>query len=205
MLKNSQIWSTTYSMVDNRKKLMGTLDFFKESIKNFKTSGTITRSSKFLCKQMIKPVDFQKSKLIIELGAGDGVITKHILSKMSSDSKLMVFEVNNKFVSILNKINDERLIVIQDSAENLEQYMSKHGVDQIDYVISAIPFVIIPKEIVANILEACKKKLKPGGLFVQMHYSLLAKNLYESAFGNVEISFVPLNIPPAFVMVSQNN
>ena len=184
---------------------MGTIEFFRESIRNLKTVGTFTRSSKFLCKGLIKHVDFTNAKVIVELGAGDGVITKHILKAMAPDCKLMVFEVNEKFSEILHSIKDERLIVIQDSAEYLEKYMKESGLSSIDYVISAIPFVIVPKDIANTILQECKKFLKPGGLFVQVHYSLMAKKLYENAFGNVDINFVPLNIPPAFVLVSENN
>lgn len=184
---------------------MQTIKFIRESIKNLKTVGTLTRSSKYLCKGMIKPVDFQKAELIVELGAGDGVITKHILKSMNPDCKLMIFEVNENFSKHLRKIKDDRLIIIEDSAEKLPEYLKKQGLGKIDFVISAIPFVILPKEIAMKIINTCKDYMKSGGLFVQMHYSLLPKKLYKSAFGNLDIKFVPLNFPPAFVYVSQNN
>ena len=184
---------------------MGTIEFFKESIKNLKTIGTFTRSSKFLCQGMIKHVNFSSAKVIVELGAGDGVITKHILNSMCEDCVLMIFEVNDNFTTHLNDIKDDRLIVIQDSAEKLEYYLDLHNLKNIDYVISAIPFVIIPDNIANDIIMTCKKRLIHGGLYVQVHYSLVAKKLYEQIFGNVNINFVPLNIPPAFVLVSQNN
>ena len=34
---------------------------------------------------------------LVELGAGDGVITEHILKHMKKDAKLLSFEVNEKF------------------------------------------------------------------------------------------------------------
>lgn len=184
---------------------MGTIEFFRESIKNLKTVGTFTRSSKFLCRGLIKHINFDKAKVIVELGAGDGVITKHILNSMSGDCKLLIFEVNDNFTTQLNAIKDDRLIVVQDSAERLEHYLNENNLDIIDYVISAIPFVIIPDDIANKIIETCKKFMIHGGLFVQVHYTLIARKLYENVFGNVDINFVPLNIPPAFVLVSQNN
>ena len=75
---------------------MNNISFFRESIRNIKTVGTITRSSKFLCKGMVKHVDFDNAKTIVELGAGDGVITKHILRSMRKDAILLCFEVNKK-------------------------------------------------------------------------------------------------------------
>lgn len=184
---------------------MGTIDFFRESIKNLKTVGTFTRSSKFLCKGMIKHVDFSNARVIVELGAGDGVITKHILKSMAPDCKLMAFEVNDRFIDQLNDIDDDRLIVIQDSAEYLSKYLKEHQLDHVDAVISAIPFVIIPEPTATNIVQSCKDHLIEGGQYIQVHYSLMAKKLYEKVFGKVNVSWVPLNLPPAFVLVCVNN
>lgn len=182
---------------------MNKIKFFKESIKNLKTIGTITRSSKYLCKGMIRHVDFKKADTIVELGAGDGVITKHILNSMKKDSQLLTFEVHKSFCELLKKIDDDRLEVIEDSAERIGHYLEKHQKKQADYIISAIPFVMMPEEISYKIIRECSKYLKPGGLYIQVHYSLLAKKMYKDIFGNVDVNFVPINIPPAFVLVSE--
>ena len=183
---------------------MEKIAFFKESLKNLKTVGTVLRSSKYVCKEMVSHIDFRDSKCIVELGAGDGVITKHILKKMKKDSILLSFEVNKNFCEQLRQINDPRLHVIEDSAENLEKYLRNANVKKIDAIISAIPFVSLPDELGFIIVGECKKHLKKGGLFIQIHYSLLAKKIYKKVFGNVDVNFVPLNIPPAFVLVSEN-
>ncbi|MEL6862936.1 MAG: rRNA adenine N-6-methyltransferase family protein [Bacteroidota bacterium] len=179
------------------------INFFKESIKNIKTVGTITRSSKYLCKGMIRHVDFSKANNIVELGAGDGVITKHILKNMKKDSKLLAFEVHNLFAERLRNIDDPRLHAIEDSAEKLDQYLKQHDIDQVDYFISAIPFVALPDDLSYRIVRNAHERLKKGGLYVQVHYSLLTKKMYQTIFGNVDINWVPLNLPPAFVLVSQ--
>jgi len=181
---------------------MKSIEFLREGLRNLKTVGTVTRSSKHLCKGMIKHVDFQGARLIVELGAGDGVITKHILRSMHPDAKLLAFEVHPKFCDSLRRINDKRLIVAEDSAEKLDEYLAMIGVEEVDYVISAIPFVALPKEVGFSIVRACHKHLRHSGLYIQVHYSLLTKSLYESVFGNVDVNFVPLNVPPAFVLVS---
>ncbi len=152
---------------------------------------------------MVKHVNYKEATFIVELGAGDGVITKHILKNMKADAKLLSFEVNPEFCKRLRAINDERLIVVEDSAENLERHLRENSFDHIDSVISAIPFVSLPDELGLNIISECEKFLKKGGLFIQVHYSLLAKKLYQKVFGNVDVNFVPINIPPAFVLVSE--
>jgi len=182
---------------------MKKIEFLKEGLKNLKTIGSVARSSKYLCKGMIKHVDFKNANVIVELGAGDGVITKHILKAMKPDSILISFEVNEMFCEQLRQIDDKRLIVVEDSAERIGEYLKKHDLPKADYIISAIPFVVLPDELALKIVEACKSAMKKNGLFVQMHYSLITKKFYQNIFGNVDVNFVPINFPPAFVLVSQ--
>ncbi|MCB0629999.1 MAG: methyltransferase [Saprospiraceae bacterium] len=182
---------------------MKRIDFLVEGLKDLKTVGTITRSSRYLCKNMIKHINFQEADLIVELGAGDGVITRFILEKMKPNAKLLVFEVNPKFCEILRNIGDDRLIVAEDSAEELANYMQRLKANKVDYVVSALPFVALPKELGLDIVSKCHQFMKQGGRYVQVHYSLLTKKLYQSVFGNVDVNFVPLNVPPAFVLVSE--
>ncbi len=182
---------------------MTRLKFFLEGIKHLKTTGTITRSSKFICKEMIKHVDFENSDCIVELGAGDGVITHYILNAMQPHTQLIAFEVLDKFIDILNEIEDPRLHVAADSAENLETHLSKINFKQTDYIISALPFVSLPDDLGERILKISYDFLKPGGKFIQLNYSLIKKKTYKKIFGNVDVNFEPLNIPPAFILVCE--
>jgi len=72
-----------------------------------------------------------------------------------------------------------------------------------DYVISALPYVSFPEELAKSIIRTSKEYMKDNALYIQVHYSLLTKKFYQEIFGNVDVSFVPLNIPPAFVLVSE--
>lgn len=180
---------------------MKKIAFLKESLKNLKTIGTVTRSSKYLCKASIKPINFAEADTIVELGAGDGVITKHILNKMKPNANLLAFEINPLFCDNMRKINDSRLHVIQDSAEYIEAYLKNIEEEQADYIVSALPFVSLPKELGKKIVSESYKHLKKGGLYMQVHYSLVTKSMYEDIFDDVDVNFVPLNVPPAFVLV----
>ena len=180
---------------------MSTIDFFKMGLKNLKTVGTVTRSSRFLCKKMVEQVDWKNGRHMVELGAGDGVITKHIVKAMHPNANLLTFEILPKLADRIREINDPRVHVIEDSAEYLRKYLDQHQMPQADAIISAIPFVAFPDELAYKIIRTCYDHLRPGGRFVQVHYSLLAKKKYEEVFGNVDIEFVPLNVPPAFVLI----
>ena len=182
---------------------MGPISFFRESIRDIKTIGTITRSSQSLCRGAIKPIDFGAARFLVELGAGDGVITEHILAGMHPDAKLLSFEVNPKFCKKLRELKDERLIIVEDTAEKLPEYLAKNGFGEVDSVVSAIPFVSLPKSLADTIVSLCRDALRVGAPFSQVHYSLVRKKVYQGIFGNVKIDFVPLNIPPAFVLTSR--
>ena len=101
--------------------------FFKESIRNWKTVGTLRRSSKYLCEEMCKHIDFQNGDRIIELGSGDGVITHYLLDGMKPDAKLLAFEIHKEFCTQLEAIDDERLEVVKDSAEHVLQHMDQRN------------------------------------------------------------------------------
>ena len=57
-------------------------NFFKEAVKNYKTSGTIIPSSRYLANKMLNEIDFTTAEVIVELGPGNGAITHHILNKI---------------------------------------------------------------------------------------------------------------------------
>ncbi len=179
---------------------MNKIDFFREGIKNLRTIGTVTRSSKYLCNKIVSLSSVEKSKYVVELGAGDGVMTRHILKRMAPDAQLMCFEINTKFCDLIRKINDPRLIVIEDSAEHLSDHLRYHAFDRIDTVFSAIPFVVLPDDLAHQIVQTCQQKLRTRGEFLQIHYSLIERNLYKEIFGNLAIKFHLLNIPPAFIL-----
>ena len=151
---------------------------------------------------MIRHIDFEETTVIVELGAGDGVITQHILDHMRGDCRLYAFEVNPQFCKKLRSLNDARLVVVEDSAGKMDEYLSRHAVESVDHIVSAIPFVVVPEKEAYSIVENCRASLKIGGKFIQVHYSLLARKMYQTVFGNVAVGFVPLNIPPAFILVS---
>ncbi len=183
--------------------MLQAFDFLKESLKNLKTVGSVARSSSFLCKAMIDPIDFSKNQVIVELGPGDGVITEYILERMTDDSTLIAIEVNETFCEKLKQINDKRFFVVNQSAEHLDEILKHHGYKECDAIVSAVPFVVLPDDLTDKILAKCHLVLSQKGLFIQYHYSLFLKKMYNKIFSNIETDFIPINIPPAFVFICQ--
>ncbi len=178
---------------------MSKKEFFSEFLKQGKHIGSVTPSSKFLVKKMVEPIVFGNVKCIVELGPGTGIITHELLKNMPEDSILLAFEINKEFCDTLNGIGDKRLKVISDSAEKLEDYLKQYQISSVDYVVSSLPFAMIPNSVVDAILDVVKKVLIKKGAFIQYQYSLNAFKKLRHTFKRVELNFTPMNLPPAFV------
>lgn len=174
--------------------------FLKEFFKDKKTVGAIAPSSKILVKFMLNKINVEKARVIVEYGPGTGPFTMELLKRMNPDAKLLVFETQESFCEILKeKIQDPRLVIINDSAEKVGEYLHDHGFKEADIIISSLPFTVIPNPAKTNILNNTVKFLNRGGIFTQYQYSLNAHRLLKERFKEVKVKFSPFNLPPAFI------
>ncbi len=185
---------------------MRNVRFFIEAAKSLNEVGTVTFSSKFVVDKMLGPINYKATKYLVELGTGNGCVTEGLLAQMAPDAKLLSFEVNEQFCKMVGEMYpDERLTLINDSAEKLEEYLTQNNMPHAEHIISAVPLVVLPDEVGDRILAVSKKCLKKGGYFMQLSYSpTLGKNLLEKHFEVVERKFIFLNLPPAYVFWCQS-
>ena len=178
------------------------IDFIKEFIKNPIQIGSIMPSSKFLAKAMVKSAQPDKAKCIVELGSGTGIVTKQILKELPDSGVLFAFEINSDLCEQLrNSIKDSRLILINDSAENIDKYLNKYGYKNVDCIISCLPLAFLSKNTADRILNLAEEYLVDDGIYVQFQYSLKDLKRLKYFFSYIAINFEILNIPPAFIYV----
>jgi phospholipid N-methyltransferase len=170
-----------------------------EHLKHFRTSGTIVRSSPFLISRLLRAIDFDEARTIVQLGVGTGCITEELLERMHPEAKLLALELNPVFVEECEEAGDPRLILRLANAADLHRIADEAGLGQADYVVSSLPLNMMPDEQVGQILRASQTRLAPGGLFLQYQYSLSHKDELERTFYDVKVGFTLANIPPAFV------
>ena len=179
---------------------MNRIAFVKESLRNIAVTGSVTPSSASLIRRMLGPIRFSEAQTILELGAGTGCFTDVLLQRMRPDAQLICFERNQKFCDLLAR-EDDRLNIVNDSAEKIGMYLKKMGVQQVDYVVSGLPLVSLPKPVGERIIEGVWTALKPGGVYTQFQYSLRSYRMLRDTFSSVRLGFTPLNLPPAFVYI----
>jgi phospholipid N-methyltransferase len=166
--------------------------------------GSIVPSSRFLIRQLLEPVDWSQARVIVEYGPGVGVITAEVLRRMRPDAMLIAIETNPAFVSFLRaSIQDERLHVVEASAEAVDEILRRYGQSNASYVISGIPFSTIPAPVRENILLKTREVLEPGGSFLVYQFSSRVLEDLQRIFRYVRRKFEPLNVLPAHLFFCQ--
>ena len=168
-------------------------------IKNIKTTGTIAPSSRILIERLLAPIEFRSAKCIVELGPGNGCVTRTLLDRMTPDCQLICLELNNEFADNLRAVGDPRLHVFNACASSIREILTEVGVSEVDYVVSSLPLALIDDVVVQNILRSIGSNLKAGGRFLQYQYSLANYNDVKPIFSDVKLGFALRNMPPAFV------
>lgn len=176
-------------------------NFFITSVKSLKQTGTVSPSSKFLIKKIVRAIDFQRNRTILEFGTGNGCITEAILANMSDKAVLHSFELNDHFFQLSRKKfkHAPNIKVHNENALDFEQVIGLHQHETVDCVVSSLPLTLLKNEDIHLLIKRVKKRLKPGGYFIQYQYSLDKLRYFKKQFKQVSVSYTLRNIPPAFV------
>ncbi|CAG9001095.1 MAG: Ornithine lipid N-methyltransferase [Candidatus Celerinatantimonas neptuna] len=176
--------------------------FLKQFVTKPRSVGAILPSSKFLAKKMMDQIDFSKARCIVEIGPGTGAFTEQLLKYRKSDQcQLILIETNELFCRQLQDKYQyvENLRIIHDSGEKVNFYKMKYEIDQIDYVVSGIPFSSLPKQVSQNILTSVTKAIGSTGSLILFQYSLFKMKTITMFFDITHIERSWLNVPPALV------
>ncbi len=160
--------------------------------------GSIIPSSRLLIERMLRPVDWDKTKLFVEYGPGVGTFTRDLLDRMSPDAKLVTIDTNSDFTKYLTKsIDDPRLIAVTGSAADVEQILAERGFGKADYVLSGLPFSTLPPGVGDAIAKATAKVIRPGGAFLVYQFSPKVLDFIKPHFEKIDRGFEWINVPPA--------
>ena len=175
------------------------ISFLIQSLKDFRTTGSFIPSQRFLIRALIKPIP-KNASYLVELGSGEGCVTRAIERHVNNDCTILSIEINEKLLK-MNKSKRPKRIPINVDAVNIKTHLDKNKDLNVECIISSLPFASIGKNDTHAILSVIANNLPPEGKFIQYQYSLLSKNDLKKHFSQVKIKFIPLNIPPAFVYI----
>ena len=172
------------------------MTFLKRFASSPRRIGSVAPSSKFLTKAMLDRVDWANARYIAELGAGTGVFTREIVKRARKDARILVFEIDPTLQKMIRDEHPEHEgLSLHSDAQELVRYMNDNGIGQLDFVISSLPFTVLPPKMTVRILNGVVKALKPDGHFVAYQYSSIMKRVLQKKFAHMKTRFVMFNVP----------
>jgi phospholipid N-methyltransferase len=164
--------------------------------KNLFVTGAISETSRAVEVAICQNIPKQQDVVIVEYGMGHGNITREILANISPNSRVYAFEVKEDFCEyVRNEINDPRLIVVCDGAENVKNHVK----EEVHGVIASIPFSFFSKEKALGIIQDSYDILAKGCYYNQVLYTKHNFKKFQKVFEDCKMEKVSKKIPTEFI------
>jgi phosphatidylethanolamine/phosphatidyl-N-methylethanolamine N-methyltransferase len=164
----------------------------------------VTPSSKYIVERVVKAMNLDEARLVVEYGAAQGVITRQLLKKMRPDARLVAIEFNQKlYEELTGTLKDERLIPVHGDVREIDKILARAGVaGPVDAITSGVPFSYFSNRGRHELLLKTSEMLRPGGRFVPYQVTTHLIPLLKDYFKDVDTQFEVRNIPPHFVFTA---
>ena len=172
--------------------------FLRGFLKHPVMVGSIIPSSRILIEKMLRPVDWENTRVFVEYGPGVGTFTRPILELLGPDATLVTIDTNADFTHFLKEsIDDPRLVAVTGSAADVEKILADRGLGKADYVLSGLPFSTLPPGVGDAIAMATSEVIRPGGAFLVYQFSPKVRDFIAPHFDRIDRGFEWINVPPA--------
>ena len=106
---------------------------------------------------------------VVELGAGTGEVTKALLAAGIAPQRLALIERDPELAGFLRQ-NFPGPQIIEGDAAHLPGLMVANGIERIAAVVSSLPLLSLPGDVVNEIVSGVFEALPAGGAMVQFTY-----------------------------------
>lgn len=176
-------------------------------LRNPRTVGAVSASSKAMARDMVEPIPRDKPVKVVELGPGTGSFTRAILERIAPGSRVMAIEVEAEFVERLRPRWPSVEFVLA-SAVELEHLVRARGMQPVDHIVSGLPFASMRVEDSSRIMDGILHTLRPGGTFTTFQYlhgywmtpGRLFRREMSRRLGPARRQLVMKNFPSAFIL-----
>jgi phosphatidylethanolamine/phosphatidyl-N-methylethanolamine N-methyltransferase len=178
--------------------------FFKQWIKHPGRLGTVAPISVKLARTAAAQVS-NKGGYVVEIGAGTGRLTRALLERGVSSTRLAVVELDPKLCTFLKDtlpalcLTSDAPQIIEGDAAFLPDLIPSSWVGSVETVVSAIPLMYLPEDKRLAIIEAAFKILKPGGKIIHITYNPKSPLAFSRAYTQERVVGLWMNMPPGFV------
>jgi phospholipid N-methyltransferase len=161
---------------------------------------SIAPSSRWLSRTTVRNIEWDRVKVLLELGAGTGPITRVLAERARPDCRVLVVERDGDFARLLRERFGSRMNfeVIEGDVLNLSSILADRGIAQVDHVISGLPVPSFPEALQRSFFRDVRAILRPEGTFNQItELAWVYWRFYRKFFEQVDFVFEPRNLPPA--------
>jgi ornithine lipid N-methyltransferase len=161
---------------------------------------SLAPSSPWLSRATVRGIDWERAKVVVELGAGTGPITRVLAERAKPDCRVIVLERDADFANLLRDrfAPLPHFEVIEGDVRDLAAILADRDVKRVDHVVSGLPVPSFPKELRRSLFEVVREVLALEGSYHQItELAWVYQGLYRKYFDDVRFYFEPRNIPPA--------
>ncbi|MDP7006005.1 MAG: SAM-dependent methyltransferase [Phycisphaerales bacterium] len=140
---------------------------------NYRTTGAVAPSSRFLARSMVKSMQMTTNQRILEVGAGTGSFTKEILKNLNDGDELHIVELSDDFCKLLE---DSILSNFREMNKNIKVVLHNSPIEEADLegkfdaVICGLPFNNFPVDFVQHLFEVMFGLMKDGAELAYFEY-----------------------------------
>lgn len=183
----------------------GTALFLKRWLRNPFSMGAVVPSGRLLADAMARATLAEmkgRDGHVIELGAGTGEVTKALLAAGIPADRLALVEREPELASFLRRHFTGPRIVEGDAAR-LPKILAEQGIGSVSAVVSSLPLLSLPAEVVRGIVHGVFETLPRGAALVQFTYGpsqpVPRTLIQELRLVGTRGPRIWLNVPPAVV------
>ena len=174
--------------------------FLGKFLKQGTAIASLAPSSPWLSRATVRNIDWERARVIVELGAGTGPITRVLAERARPGCRVIVLERGPDFSRLLRERFEGRpdFDVIEGDIRDLDGILADRGIGQADSIVSGLPVPSFPRELQRSLFRVVGQVLKPEGTFNQItELPWVYWRLYRRYFEDVRFVFEPRNFPPA--------
>lgn len=122
---------------------------------------------------MAAEIDLGVPGAIVELGAGTGPVTATLLQSGVPADRFFAVERDPALAAVLRR-RLPQVRVIEGDAGELPALMRAEGVETLSAIVSCLPLVSLPRDLVRRVVEGGLEMLHPDGCLIQFTYGVVS-------------------------------
>jgi phospholipid N-methyltransferase len=191
----------SFAIIRAMKAATGLKSFWQVAVKDYVKVGTFFPSTKIASRTVARQIP-ENPEVIVEYGAGSGVVTRELLKRLPKHGRLISVEQNEAFIDALNEIGDPRLEVVHGDVIEFAKNLPALAPRGVDAVVSGIPFAFMKGHKCDAVVEYTRRALKNSGRFIVYQNTIKVGDVLKSHFPRVKWFLEPRNIMPYFIFVA---